>query len=215
LAHRLCELAGADLAAEDALEVARLDLLAHLGALAAGMGDVEDMVRRYLLFTVVGALITEREAIFFSIGDGLISANDRLVAIGPYPDNAPPYLAYSLIPSQHCADANRFTVHLRVPTPELDRFVLGTDGAAPLLDGSLTLPGNHEASCLSDRWWEEDLYYANPAALTNRLRVLAADAQRIDWEARRRVIGWSRLQDDATLVLGRRAVQKEDADGNA
>ncbi len=132
-------------------------------------------MRRYFLFTVVGALITEREAVFFSIGDGLISANDRLVTIGPYPDNAPPYLAYSLIPFHHCADASRFTVHLRVPTPELDRFVLGTDGATPLLDGSLTLPGKYEASCLGDRWWEEDLYYTNPAALTKRLRVLATD----------------------------------------
>src|SRR5947209_6012612 len=35
LAHRLCELAAAGLPAEEALERARLDLLAHLGALAA------------------------------------------------------------------------------------------------------------------------------------------------------------------------------------
>jgi len=219
LACHLCELASAEVAAEDALETARLNLLESLGALAAGMGDVEDAVRRYFLFTVVGALITKREAVFFSIGDGLVGANDRLVTMGPFPDNAPPYLAYSLIPFQRCAGAERFTIHLSMPTPELDRFALGTDGAtpllAPLLDGCLTVPGRQEAACGHEPWWAEDLYYTNPAALTNRLRVLAADSHRIDWEARRKVTDWGRLQDDATLVLGRRAVRNEAADGNA
>jgi hypothetical protein len=218
LAHGLCELAAAGLPAEEALERARVGLLAHLEALAAGMGDKEDAVRRYFLFTVIGALITERKAIFFSIGDGLIAANDHLVTVGPYPDNTPPYVAYALIPSHRCTGASGFTIHLRVPTPELDRFMLGTDGAAPLLEGSLTIPGmpgKEEASCGRDRWRAEDIYYTNPAALTNRLRLLAADSQTIDWEARRRVNAWGRLQDDATLVLGRRAVRKGAADGDA
>jgi Protein phosphatase 2C len=215
LAHGLCELAAAGLPAEEALERARLDLLAHLGALAAGMGEMEDAVRRYFLFTALGTLITETEAVFFSIGDGLFAANDRLVTVGPYPDNTPPYVAYALIPFHSCAGANRFTIHLRLPTPELDRFMLGTDGTAPLLDGSLTMPGKQEAACGRDQWWAEDLYYTNPAALTNRLRLLAADSQRIDWEARRRVTVWGRLQDDATLVLGRRTIRKDAADGDA
>jgi hypothetical protein len=205
LACRLCDLASAELPAEDALEAARLGLLESLGALAAAMGDLEDAIRRYFLFTVVGTLITKREAVFFSIGDGLIGANDRLVTIGPYPDNAPPYLAYPLIPFHRCPGAERFAIHLRVPTPELDSFLLGTDGAVPLLDGSLTVPGRQEAACGHEPWWAEDLYYTNPAALTNRLRALAADSQKIDWEARRKITDWGRLQDDATLVLGHRA----------
>lgn len=229
LAHDLCRLAAAGMPAEEALEAARLDLLAHLGALSAAMGDgenVEDAVRRYFLFTTLGALITEGEALFFSIGDGLIAANDHFVSVGPYPDNTPPYVAYPLIPFhrfQRCPGADRFTIHLRVPTPSLDRFVLGTDGAAPLFDGSLAMLGREvkdEAACATDRWWTEDIYYTNPAALTNRLRLLAADKQTIDWEARRRVTEWGRLQDDATLVLGRRtrrthgAVRKEASDGD-
>ena len=204
LARRLCELAGVGVPAETALEQARLDVLSHLGVLAAGMGDVEDAVRRYFLFTVVGALVTCREAVFFSIGDGLICVNDRVHKIGPYPDNAPPYMAYALIPHHRCSDSQHFTVHVRVPTPELDRFLLGTDGAAPLLDESLAVPGKPGAAGGLDRWLAEDLYYRNPAALPNRLRLLASDHQRIDWEAHRKLTDRGRVADDATLVLGRR-----------
>lgn len=215
LAHRICELADSGVPVEAALEQARLGTLAHLGVMAQSMGDLEDAVRRYFLFTVVGALITEQEACFFSIGDGLVAVNDRLQVIGPYPDNAPAYLAYALIPNHHRDDARRFAVHARVPTPELDRFLLGTDGAAPLLEESLTVPGKEDVAGGLDHWWHEDLYYRNPAALPNRLRLLATDCQRIDWDARRKLTDWGRVEDDATLVVGRRARREEVANGNA
>ena len=200
LAQRLAELAEMDVSLDMALERARLDTLAQIGAISAALGDVECAVRRYFLFTVVGALITERESIFFSIGDGLIAVNDDLVKIGPYPDNAPPYMAYALLPNHTRTDARHFEVHLRVPTRNLDRFLLGTDGATPLLE-------QEGPGC----WWADDIYFRNPAALSNRLRLLATDRQRIDWEAHRRHTERGLTHDDATLVLLRRSAAKEAA----
>ncbi|MDQ5824600.1 MAG: protein phosphatase 2C domain-containing protein [Chloroflexota bacterium] len=213
LAHRMCKLVDAGVPLDEAVEQTRLDTLAHLRVLAQSMGDLEDVVRHYFLFTAVGALITKQEAIFFSIGDGLVAVNDRLHMIGPYPDNAPPYLAYALLPC-HGAEARRFKVHARVPTSELDRFLLGTDGAAPLLEKSLTVPGKEEAAGGLDHWWREDLYYHNSAALSNRLRLLSTDRHRIDWQARRKITDWGRLEDDVTLIVGRRVPLEELADGN-
>ncbi|HET6314229.1 MAG TPA: hypothetical protein VFH60_10355, partial [Chloroflexia bacterium] len=66
-----------------------------------------------------------------------------------------------------------------------------------------------------DPWWREDLYYRNAAALPNRLRLLGTDCQRIDWDARRKLTDWGRVEDDATLVVGRRAPREEVAHGNA
>jgi hypothetical protein len=215
LARRMCELVDAGVPLEAALEGARLGTLAQLGVIAQRMGCLEDVVRCYFLFTVVGALITEHEAIFFSIGDGLVAVNDRLHVIGPYADNAPPYLAYALIPNHHRVDAQLFTVHERVPTPELDRFLLGTDGATPLLEESLIVPGKGGTAGGLDHWWREDLYYRNPAALPNRLRLLSTDFHRIDWEARRKLTDRGRVEDDATLVVGRRTPLKEVADVDA
>jgi hypothetical protein len=134
--------------------------------------------------------------------------------IGPFPDNAPPYLAYALIPG-HQANACRFVVHERVRMSDLDRFLLGTDGAAPLLDESMTVPGTEEAAGGLGHWWGKESYYRNYAALPNRLRLLGTDHQRIDWQARRKLTDWGRVSDDATLVIGRRVPGEEDADGNA
>ena len=214
LAGRLAALAGAGMPAEAALEEARGALLAQIDALAAALGDREDALRRYFLFTVVGALITEDEATFFAIGDGVLGANDRLLTLGPYPDNAPPYPAYALIPGHPCAEARRFTIHLRLPTRDLERFVLGTDGAGPLLDDRLVVPGTAEPAGGPGHWWATDRYFSNPAALPNRLRLLATDAPRLDWDARRKWTAWSRLRDDATLVVGRRRRETEARDGD-
>ena len=214
LARRVCKLADMGVPLEAALEQARAGVVAQLGALARSMGDLEDAVRSYFLFTVVGVLITDQAAVFFSLGDGLIAVNDRLHVIGPFPDNAPPYMAYALIPG-HQAKTCRFVVHEQVPTPELDRFLLGTDGGAPLLDESLTVPGTNEVAGGLGHWWVKDSYYRNHVALSNRLRLLGTDHQRIDWDARRKLSDWGRVSDDATLVVGRRVLEKEDADGNA
>lgn len=209
LACRLSDLALADAPPDEALARARLDILEQLRALASSMGDLEEMLRRYFLFTVVGTLITEREALFFSIGDGFIAVNGKLLTLGPYPDNAPPYMAYALLPNYSRPDACQFVVHLRLPTPRLERFLLASDGVAPLFDDGLTLPGRAEVAGGLDRWWHEDIYYSNPVALTNRLRLLTTDAVRIDWQAQRKLTDYGRMHDDATLVLGRSVCSEE------
>ena len=96
--------------AERLLEQVRREMLGSLRKLARGMSeDTVEAISECLLFTVVGCAISGEHAAFFSLGDGVIIVNDLHLKIGPYPDNAPPYLAYALLPD--CRGAGRPALH--------------------------------------------------------------------------------------------------------
>ncbi|HRC57815.1 MAG TPA: protein phosphatase 2C domain-containing protein, partial [Kofleriaceae bacterium] len=50
-----------------------------------------------LLCTVLVAALDERDAAIWALGDGAFVLGDELTVLGPFPDNAPPYLAYDLV----------------------------------------------------------------------------------------------------------------------
>jgi serine/threonine protein phosphatase PrpC len=107
--------------AEQVLEQVRREMLGSLRKLARGMSeDPVEAISECLLFTVVGCAISGEHAAFFSLGDGMIIVNDLHMRIGPYPDNAPPYLAYALLPDCRGQADLRFTLHAHVATEELD-----------------------------------------------------------------------------------------------
>jgi Protein phosphatase 2C len=194
------------------LERTRLDVLAHLLALAEGMGGPPaEVVHDYLLFTTVGAAIDRDRSFFFSLGDGLIVVNGAVTGIPRFPGNAPPYMAYSLIPgyaehahSLHSAEALAFQIHECLPTQELRHFVVGSDGAVDLVAAQgRKLPGRGQLLEPVSRFWEED-FYSNPRKIDRFLRLANEPAAVIDWQGHRRVIENGLLPDDTTLVVGRR-----------
>jgi len=91
---------------ERVLEEARLTALARLRELTrlTRLDGIQE-----LLFTIVGVLITQQTTVLFSIGDGVIAVNGEVIDIGPFPGNAPPYLAYGL--DEQCAKPPRFEIH--------------------------------------------------------------------------------------------------------
>lgn len=119
------------LASEGALDLKGLegDILGGIlrVSLAAGLD-----LREHFLFTVVGAAFSGERAVVFACGDGVAAVDGTVTRLGPYPGNAPPYLAYAL------EGAN---VSLKVLYDGTAQSVLvGTDGAAdgdlaPLLAG--------------------------------------------------------------------------------
>jgi hypothetical protein len=190
------------LPAEEVLETVRRALLAELERLARGLGGrLEQVVADYLLFTLVGAAITESDAVVFCLGDGVAALNGR-TALLALPDNAPPYLAYALT---RPSDAPRFRILWRLPAEQVDSILLGSDGVADLVrEEARRLPGRPEPSGPLRQFWEEDRYFRNPAGLTRRLTLLNRPASRIDWERRRVERELGLLPDDTTLVVIRR-----------
>ena len=151
-------------------------------------GDLE-FVNDYLLFTIVGAVITAHETMTFSMGDGAIALNGKLMQIPAYPNNAPPYLAYGL----YRPDAVSLEICDRIPTSELESILIATDGIDDLV----------KVEDVS-QFWQEDKYFKNPDAIRRKLAMLNCEESKPDWNKREIVKRSGVLSDDTTLVVIRR-----------
>jgi Protein phosphatase 2C len=162
------------------------EVLAGLAPVAAALGD--DLVavcREHLLFTSVCAVITTDRVIVAAIGDGLVALGDQQQIVGPFPDNAPPYLVESWFGAPPCART------WSCARADVDRVVVATDGA-------IALAGPPLADLT-----ELAIVYRNPAALTRRLRLLADDSNDIEWVAQRVDRRRAVLDDDTTIACAR------------
>lgn len=175
---------------EEALECTRLDVLSELGRLSSALGgDLSALVQDSLLFTLLGAIVTDQGAWVFGLGDGVRAINGD-VSVESFPDNAPPYVGYALLED---GSQSRFSVHPRIPVEELSSLLIATDGLVPLVGPRLP------------ELWRDDRHFRNPQALSRRLTQLARETPRIDWDVRRVARERALLTDDATLVVIRRA----------
>jgi hypothetical protein len=135
------------LRAASALDLATLreEILAGL-SLVAGIAGIG--IREHLLFTIVGSVLSADRAFVFACGDGVIALDGTVRTLGPFPDNAPPYLAYGLM-------GGSVAFELLHDGPAREVFI-GTDGAA-------------EAPLSS--WSGDERFFANPDLLRRRLKL--------------------------------------------
>jgi len=177
-----------------------------LGSLAASLGpDLGATAETFFLFTLVGAVVTPHTTAVFSVGDGTIALNGALTRLGPFPQNAPPYLGHSLLdPCIAAVQApNDVVLHHVAPTKEVRSILLATDGADALERHAATpLPGTDEPLGPLARFWEDPRYVAHPDLLRRQL----ARANR------RTSTGRGLLGDDTTVAVIRRWDPEEDAD---
>ena len=179
------------------------DVLCFLQAISGELG--ERAIGEALLFTVVGAVVTPEHTLVFSAGDGLWALNGDVHRLGPFPNNAPPYLAYGLLkPGAVSLKANTLR-----PTAEVDSLLLGTDGVSDLAGlAEARVPEREEPVGPLSQFWSDGRYFSNPDALRRRLSLLNRESVRADFPARRleRVPGL--LSDDTTLVVLRRRQER-------
>jgi hypothetical protein len=148
------------------------------GVLERMTGDRAQVLHDHFLFTIVAAAATRDGAAVWALGDGAYSSGDTTRVLGPFADNAPPYLAYDLLGDARAA-------HFEVAAPTCGAIVIATDGACEL-DGGLE---NFAAS----------KFVEHPDALRRHLVVLARTDERIDWAERRVVRTPAALQDDCAI----------------
>jgi hypothetical protein len=127
----------------------RQDVLTQLRCLAEQLGgNFPSTVQDYLLFTVVGALVTPQRTFCFSPGDGVMVVNGDQILLGPFPDNAPPSLAYELFDVHNgrpLALSQKFRMQRVLPTTAVQSIVLGTDSwlFAPTDEGIIRVEPQH------------------------------------------------------------------------
>lgn len=193
-------LLGSNLEVADLLEQVGQDVLARLHVLAREMSidaaSFSRTVADHFLFTIVGVLITARGATTFSLGDGLVVINGERTELGPFPNNAPPYLGYALLPDatdRGSSERVSFRIHRSMAASEVQSLVLGTDGAVELETvAERPIQGREEAVGPLSQFWSDDRFFKNADMVRRRLAVLNRGPR------------GGLLSDDTTLVVVRR-----------
>lgn len=188
------------------LERVRQNILAELGVLANWMGDsLTEVVSNYFLFTTVGAILLPGQAVFFSIGDGVIIINDEIITLGPFPENRPPYLVHNLLDLEPDSKSLRFQIIRSLSMDEVNSFLVGTDGVCDLVEASeLCLPGKTEEVGPINQFWENDRYFSNRDNVRRRLTLVNREVRRYDRKGRTITRENGHLPDDTTLIVGRK-----------
>lgn len=176
---------GAHVADAQTWAAVRGDVVRALTELLERMpGDRERVIRDLLLFTIVAAAVTREGAAVWALGDGAYWFGNEAYpggatsVLGPFADNAPPYLAYDLLGEPHEA-------HFDVAPGSCDSIVVATDGVLDLDTGL--------------ERFAADRYLEHPDALRRELALLARPIERIDWDERRVVRTPAVLQDDCAI----------------
>lgn len=193
-------------------EAAREELLTDIRDDARKMGSsLSTVINDYFLFTLVGSVITPEMTTFFSIGDGVIVINDKVIVLDSGSENKPSYLAYAITGSSLTDDDPSrldFQILCNVPTSELSYFLVGSDGLVDLTNKShRRLPGGNENELVGplSQFWDDGRHFAtnNSSSVTTRLNLMARDQYR-NSPTGRKVLEGGLLADDTTLVVGRR-----------
>lgn len=195
--------------AEPVWDSIRFDILCAIQGLARSMGgSFSKNIRDYFLFTVLGTLITPIKTYVFSIGDGVEIINGEHYPIGPFPDNQPPYLAYSLVSSSIDPDLCGFSIRRAWQTSDVETMLLGTDGVGDLIKAyEQNLPGKEKLFVGPiSQFWENDNYFHNPDQVRRKLALINCAVTRVSPEGE--IVRFpGLLQDDTTLAVIRRRKQ--------
>lgn len=162
---------------------ARADVVSVLSELVGGLaGDRDRVIHDHALFTIVATAVSGDDAAVWALGDGAYSFGETTHVIGPFEDNAPPYVAYDL-------EGDPRPAHF-VVAPPCEVIAVATDGATELVDGLTPFTAAR--------------FFEHADALRRRLAILARAAERIDWAERRVVRAPAMLQDDCAIAMLRR-----------
>lgn len=171
-------------------------------------GDLRNVPYDYFLFTVMGAIVSDKLTAVFSIGDGVYCLNSACGRIGPFDNNMPPYFGYSLL-QKHFSKPDfgwlNLKIHEIAATQTINSVLIGTDGIDNLIEAENSkTPGKEEIVGPISQFWENDRYFKNPDMVRRKLSLTNRTVTKINWENRNIIKEHGLLPDDTTLVVIRR-----------
>lgn len=154
--------------------------LTYINLMVTAMGmSVSQIVRDFFLFTIVGVLITRKNAQTFALGDGVIMINGEMFQVGPFPQNEPPYLGYNLTgtSSQMLPELLKIQIIKVMPTELIKSVLIGTDGISDFVQVTdRRMPGKEELVGPIAQFWDEDRYFSNPDMVRRKLFLTNNDS---------------------------------------
>jgi hypothetical protein len=166
------------------LRTAQKRVLAHLRAAARTLAPFESdfiaTVEEYLLFTVVGVIMTPETTSLFSLGDGVFGVNGSTTRLGPFAGNQPPYMGFHLYPSKPAQfDSIDIEIRQSMPTAEVQSILVGTDGCVELDEKAAVnlADGSAPIGPLS-QFMTDGRFVKNSLAITRHLRRVNSEVFR-------------------------------------
>ena len=167
-------------------------------------GERAKTVRDYLLFTIVGVVITPAITSVFTLGDGVIAVNDQVMQLGPFANNAPPYLAYGLLKG-NVSESLPIKALQVLPTKQVQSLLLGSDGVSDLMEvAKHPLPGRSDVVGDIAQFWQDERYFRNPDQVRRRLALINREVTILNPQAQQCLKQPGLLLDDTTLIVIRR-----------
>lgn len=196
---------GLSLEHEEFWQTIQQKLLHQLQQLAEQLGgDRAQTVRDYLLFTIAGVVITPAITSVFTLGDGVIAVNDQVMQLGPFVNNAPPYLAYGLLEG-NVSESLPLKALQVLPTKQVQSMLLGSDGVSDLMEvAAHSLPGRSDVVGDVAQFWQDERYFRNPDQVRRRLALINRDVTILNPQAQQCLRQPGLLPDDTTLIVIRR-----------
>jgi hypothetical protein len=161
-----------------------------------------------LLTTIVGFIILPEYSWFFVYGDGMIEINGVWESVITDELGYPQYPIYNVMNNKPAVP--QLTTISK--TKNLFTFSVGTDGVRYLLDAfpkGKTYPGKKELVEPGCTLLHKDSNFSNIEGLQTTLQKLNRDSVTIDREKDRLVKHKGLLNDDTTLIVGRRKLDAE------
>lgn len=192
-------------------ERVRDSLATYFDVIAGCLGrDKRSVIEDFFLFTIVGMVIADHQVCIVNIGDGVCAVNGYFCSFGPFPENKPPYLMYSVTgspvldgnPALRDFQVNFFSLH------GVATVLIGCDGVEDLIsvhDDCEYYPGTKKEIGSIDRIFEED-FFNNPDNLRRHLALLNRET------VCNGKVSPGLLPDDTTIVLVR--IEREDENLN-
>jgi len=190
------------------LESVRQDVLGRLKFIAMSLGNSDwQAINDFLLFTLLGCVITPEYATVFSLGDGVFWINGQMFALGPYENNEPPYLAYGLVDIALVLKPEflQWQIHGFLPTDQVQTIMIATDGIHDFVKAAdKKMPAKEELVGPVSQFWEEDGYFENQDKIRRKLFLVNRDIVTYNHQERQLVRENGLLRDDTTVVVVRR-----------
>jgi len=155
----------------------------HVEATILSKESIVPVIQNYFLFTVIGFIMTNDKTIVFSIGDGVAIVNGQKYTIGPFANNAPPYMAYTTIKDavkNYNEDDQHFKIIKEMNTCDVESILIGTDGITDLCNAeNLKYPGREEKIGPISNFWSDASYFSCQDKIRRKLNLMNRDVIKI------------------------------------
>ncbi len=181
------------------------DVLTKIGTIADMLpGRKSEIIKDYLLFTIVGFVVYEDMVTLFNCGDGVYGVNNKIQIIKPSPTELQPYLSYQLT----SLDDTNLLPHCRIKIldmmklEDLHNLIIATDGLVDILSlDNKIIPMTKTPAGQLAQFWSDEKILANPHIAQNKLAAMNKKSFTVHYENREVTHFDELMEDDTTFIV--------------